>query len=66
MRLRTIFLLLFAAGSDRVKAQNPALICLGIQIDRVFLLPGETQFATVATHNSGTATAHVPLIVSLF
>ena len=52
-----------AADAD---APPPALVRLDIQVDRVFLRPGETQFATVAAHNAGTVAAHVPLALSLF
>ena len=65
-RLLTILLLLLAACLNRADADSPSPIRLEIQVDRVFLLPGETQFATVTARNSGTVPARVSLAVSLF
>ena len=62
----SIFLLL-AVCPGRVQAEAaPAAVTLEIQLDRVFLLPGETQFATITAHNSGAIPAHVPLVLSLW
>ena len=60
--------LLLAVCPVKVHAQATpaAAITLDIQIDRVFLLPGETQFATVTAHNPGSVPAHVPVALSLW
>ncbi len=62
--LRVLWFLLLACLPMISRADAP--VSLEIQVNHVFLLPGETQFATVTAHNSGTAPAHVPVVVSLF